>query len=510
MLDKDYVPSTLQAHVNCYFRITDELFAGTENIFHQPYGCFEQVSSSTFPNIFALQFLKSVNNINASVRERALGFIMDGYKRLANYEIKSTGGFDWYGSAPAHTVLSAYGFLEFYEMKKVYEGVDDKMMKRTLDFILNQRDGKGNFKQFNGRYGFSGAPEAVNNAYIVYVLTETGHGEEVRTEYQSALKEAFNSKDMYRMALMANAAYNMKDMDSYQKLIGELKEVYQKKNLETFKAQASIVYSYDNNLRRECLALWTMALLKSSQMGDLTEACIKYISKGKQNGGYGSSQTTSLCLQALTRYSMSLNEKIDGELQIFVNDSLVKTSNLEKERQLNDHLNIDFAKELKPDKNKVEIKIKGAKNPLSYSADINWQTKLPKSVVTSPIDIATRLTSNKVKVNETVRLAITLQNTENKGQPSPIAIIGIPAGLSLQAWQLKELQEKQVFDYYEIKDDNLVLYYREMGPKEVKNINLDLKAEIPGIYNANISKSYLYYSPEKYTSIKGITIEIVE
>ena len=49
-----------------------------------------------------------------------------------------------------------------------------------------------------------------------------------------------------------------------------------------------------------------------------------------------------------------------------------------------------------------------------------------------------------------------------------MAIIGIPAGLSAQPRQLKELQEKQVFDYYEIKGNNIAVYYRGMALKSGK------------------------------------------
>jgi len=89
-----------------------------------------------------------------------------------------------------------------------------------------------------------------------------------------------------------------------------------------------------------------------------------------------------------------------------------------------------------------------------------------------------------------------------------IAVIGIPAGLSLQLWQLKEIQEKQLFDYYEIIDHNLVIYYRELGPKEVKYINLDLKADIPGKYTSAAFSAYLHYSDEYKCWIKGCEVEI--
>lgn len=88
------------------------------------------------------------------------------------------------------------------------------------------------------------------------------------------------------------------------------------------------------------------------------------------------------------------------------------------------------------------------------------------------------------------------------------AVIGIPAGLSAQPWQLKELQEKGVFDFYEIMDGNLVIYYREIAPDGQLNINLDLKAEIPGHFVARASSAYLYYSNEFKNWVSGNSITI--
>ncbi len=89
-----------------------------------------------------------------------------------------------------------------------------------------------------------------------------------------------------------------------------------------------------------------------------------------------------------------------------------------------------------------------------------------------------------------------------------VAIIGMPGGLSLQPWQLKELQEQAVFDFYEIIDDNLVIYYRELGPNETKTINLDLKAEVPGEYTGIASSAYLYYMNEHKYWINGLSVKI--
>jgi uncharacterized protein YfaS (alpha-2-macroglobulin family) len=90
-----------------------------------------------------------------------------------------------------------------------------------------------------------------------------------------------------------------------------------------------------------------------------------------------------------------------------------------------------------------------------------------------------------------------------------IVIIGIPAGLSLQPWQLKEMQEKEVFDFYEITDGNLVVYYRAVEASATKVIELDLKAEVPGEYKATASSAYLYYANEFKDWEAGAKVKIV-
>jgi hypothetical protein len=95
-----------------------------------------------------------------------------------------------------------------------------------------------------------------------------------------------------------------------------------------------------------------------------------------------------------------------------------------------------------------------------------------------------------------VRLTAMLKNKTNEGLPMTVALIGIPSGLSAQLWQLKELQEKGKVDFYEIRKNYVLFYYRALAPDAQHEIALDLKAEIPGDYEAPASSAYLYYTNE--------------
>jgi len=68
------------------------------------------------------------------------------WQKLMAYECRG-GGFEWFGSPPGHETLTSYGLLQFHEMASVYSGVEKRMLERTTQWVLDQRDGNGGFKK---------------------------------------------------------------------------------------------------------------------------------------------------------------------------------------------------------------------------------------------------------------------------------------------------------------------------------------------------------------------------
>ena len=499
---------TLKAELTAFPHVLSDLFTGAESILRQPHGCFEQVSSSTFPNILALQYLKQSGLVQPKIEEKALSYIQDGYDKLTAYEIKG-GGFEWFGRPPAHEGLSAFGLLEFHEMEKVFSGVNEKMMDRTRDWLLSRRNGKGGFKQHAGKYGFSAASKVVNNAYITYALTETGT-KDILNEYAQALKEAIQSKDMYRMALMTITAYNLGKTDDYHGLVNYFKESIQSTGFDQLKVDHSVVRSYGKSLVCETIAFWALALMKSPDADlNLVNECIQQMLAGRSYGRFGSTQATAMSLKALAEYAhLARTTRDNGEIQVFIDNKIA--AKLPYDEQERNKLVLDnFRQKLKVNgEQTLRILFNETDKALPYSVNIQWHTKQPQSSDGCKVSLSTVLTSSHVKVNETVRLKVSIKNKSSDGLPMTVAVVGIPAGLSVQPWQLKELQEKQVFDFYEIFEGNLIIYYRELAPGANQTINLDLKAEIPGTFTGVASAAYLYYTDEYKDWAKGNSIVI--
>jgi hypothetical protein len=73
---------------------------------------------------------------------------------------------------------------------------------------------------------------------------------------------------------------------------------------------------------------------------------------------------------------------------------------------------------------------------------------------------------------------------------------------------LKALQEQRSIAYFEIWENNLVLYFRQLRADEKIQIPIDLKAEIPGNFEAAASNIFLYYTAENKHWESGEAIRI--
>lgn len=506
-MEKDFVinlsnvvPNSVKVTFNAYPNVMSELMSGVESILQEPYGCFEQTSSSNYPNIMVLNYMKTMKVDDPKLEARAKDLLDKGYKRLVSYETKEN-GYEWFGAAPAHEALTAYGLMEFEDMKAVYSGVDQKMIDRTAKLLLDKRDGNGGFKK-NPRAldSFGGADEDITNAYIVYALTEAGHKADIEKELNAAYKNAVKENDPYLLALVANAMYNVGNTAKGDELVNKLVNMRQEANGWTGKRH-SITRSGGQSLTVETTSLVVLAMLKSATPnGEAITSAVKYLVSARSGyGGFGTTQGTILALKALSKYA-EFSKKTDesGSIEVLVDGVVVGTKSYDKGQR--DNLTIEgLDKFIKQGKQKISIRYRGAKNPLPYAMNVSYSTTLPQSNKDCVAALETKLNAKQVKVGETVRLTASLKNKTNSGQPMTMAIIGIPAGLSAQPWQLKEMQDKGAFDFYELIDNNVVCYYRDMAPGEAMQINLDLKAEIPGQFDAPASSAYLYYTPEYKT-----------
>lgn len=516
-LPETWVPGSLKVSLTAYPSALADIRDGIDGIIREPYGCFEQASSSNYPNIWALRFMQDHDLADPEFTRRAKGFLKNGYAKLVGYECPKK-GYEWFGGDPGHEALTAYGLMEFRDMSAVWD-VDQEMVERTAAWLMQRRDRKGGFSR-NARAldSFGGAPDDITNAYIVWALTEAGQ-EGIDDELVHVMELAADSEDPYLIALSACAAVNSRRPEGHE-LLAKLTGLQQADG-HLVGTQGSITRSGGISLQVETTALAAVAWLNAAlQAGDATEAtwtasahkAIQWIAANRSGGGgFGSTQATVLALKALVlNAELNKHAMSDGALIVQVGEGETGRTEFGADQVQPIRLQ-GIGESLQPGENKLALNLTGD-NKMPFAIDIAYRTRQPDSAKDCAVRLNTKLTSEKVKAGSTVGVNVELENVTGKGQPMTTAIIGLPAGLEARQEKLEELQEAGVFDYYEQTGRELVFYWRALSP-DVKAdgkiaFTLDVIAEIPGKYEGPASRAYLYYTAEEKHWNEPLRIEI--
>lgn len=504
------VKNSIKASFRAYPSVVSDLLTGIESILQEPYGCFEQTSMTSYPNALVLSYLRANSDTDQKIVNQAETLLEKGYKKLVTFETKEK-GFEWFGSAPGHEALTAYGLMQFNDMNKISKMVDNSMVERTAAWLMSRRDGNGGFlRNPQALDSYGRADDDITNAYIVYALAEAGR-RDIQKELDEAVKSAHKSNDPYVQALVANALYCFQDFNRGDELLNKF---LSKQEPEGFwcGTRHSITRSEGISLKLETTSLACMAIMKSKKpdLNALTKGVKFIVASRSGNGGFGATQSTILCLKTLTQYSQfARRTESPGTIVISVNRKIVTRKKYEAgEREA---IVIDsLERYLKDGTSEIEVSFEDTKNALPFSLSVSYNTWQPSTAEQCKVKLETAISANKIKVGQTVRISTVLSNKTITGLPMTIAVLGLPAGVSAQPWQLKELQEKKIVDFYEVTPSTVIFYFRQMKPEEVRTINLDCKAEIPGFYTAPSSRAYLYYTNEykAWTSIKPLKVEM--
>jgi hypothetical protein len=490
------LPGTLNASITMYPSPLATMVQGTEAIIREPYGCFEQASSANYPNIMVLGYMEDNQAADPALVERTMGMLDKGYKMLAGYESPKK-GYEWFGGDPGHEALTAYGLMEFRDMAKVYGDVDAGMVLRTRAWLMSRRDGKGGFQR-NARAldSFGSASPEVTNGYITWALSEAGE-KDLAAELAVQKSVAGDSKDPYLVAMAAGTMANLEPTaGSTAKALDRLAGL-QSEDGAFHGASHSITRSGGEALDIETTSLAVLALLESGgKHSAQVRKAVEWLNNHRSGyGSFSSTQATVLALKAMGAYaSASRATPSGGRITLMINGEPAGTIDFEKGHR--DPLAFaELGGKLKAGKNVIELRM-DSETQLPYSLAVEYRSKQPASSPKAKAAVTTRLVRDQVPVGEGVKLKVSVKNVTRDGIPMTLARVGIPGGLTFQTWQLKELRDKKLIDFYETKEREVVLYFRSMAPGAVKDIDLDLMAQVPGDYVAPASRAYLYYTDE--------------
>jgi len=489
------VPGTVTASLRVYPSPVSTMVSGLNAMLRQPTGCFEQASSSNYPNVMVMRYLKEHDVADVGLMQRSQRLLDSGYRKISGFECKQR-GYEWFGGDPGHEALTAYGLLEFADMRRVYGGVDKVMLDRTAAWLLARRDGQGGYKR-NKRAldSFGRASPEVTDAYITYSMAEAGY-RDLEREIEKQARLARDTQDAYLLALAANTMLRLAEHKAEGKSAADRLSGMQEKSGAWTKADHSITRSGGKNLHVETTALAMMALLRAGGHGAGVRKAVGWLRRNRGGyGNWGATQATVLGLKAMAEYARVMRRAHSpGTVVVQVNGQEVARKGYKAGRR-KPLIFTDIGAAFKAGRNEVVL-LHDGKGELPYSLAVEFRSAKPASAAEAVADLQTSIERQRVKMGENVRVTATVRNKTDQGQPMTLARIGLPGGLAFQTWQLKELKDKKLIAFYETRPREVVLYLRQLKPGETRELPLDLVATVPGEYTGPASRAYLYYTDE--------------
>jgi len=491
--------------VRIYPGVFSQVVEGLDKIFQMPFGCFEQTSSTTYPNVLVLDYLKSTKKITPEIQMKAEGFINQGWQRLVSFEVQG-GGFSWFGQPPANKILTAYGLMEFSDMSKVYE-IDERVIDRTAKWLVSQQEKDGSWKPdanylHEESWGSIQHNEILPTAYITWALASSGSRDDPAVgKAMQYLKENWNkAENAYTLAIIANAfAVAAKNDPVALKVIEKLVDMKKDEGDMTYweAGVKSFCFSEGKTANLETTGMAAIALMEYGRFPNVVKGALNYIVRGKDpNGTWYSTQATVNCLKALVKSLGKGSESFEGSVTVTVNGKQAGTFKITRDDS--DVLRQVDAKTLvKPGANIIEISFDGKGSP-AYSISsvyyLPWSKVKPEP--NDPISIKVDFDRTKLAENDIVTSSVSVKFNGTGTAGMVILDLGTPPGFQVLTEDLDALVKKNVFQKYNMTARQAIIYIEELKAGEEVKFDYRMKAKFP--IKARVPKSsvYRYYNPE--------------
>ncbi len=509
------IPGTAHILVKVYPGILSQVVEGLDALLRMPFGCFEQTSSTTYPNVLVLDYLKSTGQAAPEVQMKAEQYINLGYQRLTTFEVAG-GGFSLFGDPPPDRMLTAYGLMEFTDMARVHP-VDQALLDRAARWLFSQQKDDGSWENDQGlvhEHSWSnlGNERLPVTAYIVWALSEAGYQDEAGTQKGLDYVREFwqEAEDPYALALVANALAAADPEGSttqaaLDRLAGmatiEGNGATWTSGIATFMGATGQVGSI------ETTALAAYAFLRAGQHTDLANQALTYLIQQKDSyGTWHSTQATVLTLKALLLSVRKGGEGADATVTVSLNGEEADPIRITKDN-LDVVQLVSFTDRPVTGENRLRLQVKGKGN-LMYQ--ISTRYYLPWDKVPAPtaeealMDIQVRYDRTELSVNDTITVAVRVELKEGAARQA-IVDLGIPPGFEVLASDLSDLVARHSdlpsdypgprFSRFDLTGRQIICYLEGLKAGQPLEFRYRIRARYPIRAQTPPSAAYDYYNP---------------
>lgn len=507
-------PNNRKTEIKIYPNMLAHVAESVEGLLKRPYGCGEQTTSSTYPNLLILKIEKELKTeIEPRIKAQARVFLEEGYKRLLNYQTAS-GGFSYWGKNDTpNAALTAY-ILRFLHDAEDFTEVDKTVIERAENWLQSQQKADGSWESNKGN-------TEVSTAYILRSLSLTaGDDPQKRKALQSAVgflqKRFENINDAFVLANLALAAQEISETETEQKAIEKLQKLAQPDNgfSQFWTTPNTPFYGWGTTANIETTALVVQALLRFQPpqpdlaiAGKVSLGLIYLLRNKDRYGVWYSTQTTVNVLDALIllqKMRMNDEKNADEKAEIYVNGKKAQEFAL-SDKGLSKPIIFDASTFLTADNNRVEIKTSGDLSltmaQIVSKHYINWNDA---KEVSPYFDLKVDFDKLQTKIGEEITCKVQMQRKDNR-YGMILAEIGLPPGADVDRASLEKAKSEGRFSSYDVLPDRVVIYTWASSPSE---FSFKFRPRFGLNAQTAPSMAYDYYNEEAKTMLAPLKFEV--
>ena len=482
--------------------ILSQTLDGLDALLAEPHGCFEQTTSTTYPNAVVLAYLRATGTVDPAAAARAKRFLAQGMQKLLTFEAEG-GGFSLWGGPNPSVILSGYAIQQFEDIAKVRH-VDPALIQRTTGWLVAQQKANGSWEPSTAGVHFGQSTDPLRvTAYTAWVLAETGRAS-VAMERALAFVRAniAGETDLYTRVVAANAllAADAGDTVGRSLLTALLSERVQD--------ESGTYWSYgsDGNSRTlmtgsgrgasvETSAMMVQALLATGGHADVITDVLHFLAGARSEyGGWGGTFATVWTIKAFLAALPVSGNAGNGSVQVRVNGidgGRVVFDGVDSPRV------VDISSLMVGGENRVELVRAGTAQPyyrISGSYVIPWTEPVLER---ESLDVDVAFEKGQIRAGRSADLTVSIRNERPSGAAEQVtAVVGLPPGFAVDEALLRDLRDAGEFDRFEIRGGRLNLYLGRIANGERRAITFRVHPTLRGTMTLPHTTAYEYYDPE--------------
>ena len=505
--------------VKLYPGLATSAVEGIDSMLKMPSGCFEQTTSTAWPNIMVYNYLLATGQDDDELLNRAIDLLRSGYQRILTFE-SPTGGYNWWGNNdPGNRILTAIALWQFADLEGII-ATDEAVADRHRAWLIEQQATDGSWPAGDALHaGNESLGEDVlrSTAYIATGLHYDGKaGSSVQLALRYLRARVEQTDDLYAVALVANLfALAAPDDPLLTVMLNRLVEAG-----ETV-TDGQIKWAFVGNSwtgargggtpgEVEMTGLVVQAMLQAGQHAAVAADGLTFLAATKDAfGNWYSTQATMNSLRALTLAAAGATANANGTVEVLLGDEQVGEITLSEENA-DVHHTLDLSGQtLSSDTADIALRFAGEGTLMYQVIGTRYEPWSRPPAQVGSLGLSVTYDRSQVGVGEIVRVDAEVTSRLDEGAMDQVIVsVATAPGMVALADDLNRLVESGAVQRFERTDRRITFYLMALQPRERRQLRFGLQATRPVSAQHPPSRAYSYYNPDDQASTGASSVVV--